>query len=63
MVFILDKYKCTERVSVPNMNRMIKHLGKQPDLKSDEKNTTSSNYSKRLKNARVKTGRTRSIFR
>ena len=47
MVFILDKYKCTERVSVPNMNRMIKHLGKQPDLKSDEKNTTSSNYSKR----------------
>ena len=63
MVFILDKYKCTERVSVPNMNRMIKHLGKQPDLKSDEKKYNAFQLLKKIKTARVKTGRTRSIFR
>ena len=49
MVSILDKYKCTERVSVPNMNRMIKHLGKQPDLKSDEKKYNEFQLLKKIK--------------
>ena len=56
MVFILDKYKCTERVSVPNMNRMIKHLGKQPDLKSDEKKYNEFQLLKKIKKRAGKDG-------
>ena len=46
-MFLNNKYKCTERVSVHNLNRMISHLETTPNLQQDEKNITSSNYSKR----------------
>jgi hypothetical protein len=37
VMFLNNKYKCTERVSIQNLNRMISHLEKTPNLQQDEK--------------------------
>ena len=48
-MFLNNKYKCTERVSVHNLNRMISHLEKTPNLQQDEKKYNEFQLLKKIK--------------
>ena len=48
-MFLNNKYKCTERVSIQNLNRMISHLEKTPNLQQDEKKYNEFQLLKKIK--------------
>ena len=49
VMFLNNKYKCTERVSVHNLNRMISHLETTPNLQQDEKKYNEFQLLKKIK--------------
>ncbi|CAL6292345.1 unnamed protein product [Bathycoccus prasinos] len=49
VMFLNNKYKCTERVSIQNLNRMISHLEKTPNLQQDEKKYNEFQLLKKIK--------------
>ena len=49
VMFLNNKYKCTERISVQNLNRMISHLEKTPNLQQDEKKYNEFQLLKKIK--------------
>ena len=48
-MFLNNKYKCTERVSIQNLNRMISHLEKTPNLQQDDKKYNEFQLLKKIK--------------
>ena len=55
-MFLNNRYKCTERVSVHNLNRMISHLEKTPNLQQDEKKYNEFQLLKKIKKRAGKDG-------